>query len=329
MMRFHNPEALLLLIVLPLFYLYWRNRNTPAPTFFSLALPPSVRKQNPVNYLLILRYLAMICLIIAFARPQSSFKQTQRSISGVDILLLLDVSDSMNVIDLSERPRMDIAKDTLQNFVEGRQNDRIGLVAFSGEPVTLAPLTLDYGLVIQAIRQASRGLIQAGTAIGDGLALALTRLKASSAKSKVIILLTDGDNNVGKIDPSTAGDVAQGYGIKIYSVLIGREGQVRVPIDTLDIFGNRRRTYQIQDNALNPDLVREVAEKSGGKFYRVEDENTLNKVFSEIDKLEKTEIKSTEKTRYEEKFFNFLLMGMVLLLIERILGLLFWKGVVV
>lgn len=327
-MRLQSPEFLLLLLLIPFLHRVWRNKGTPAATNFSVTLPPQLRRKNPVTFLLSFRYLALVFLVIALARPQTSFKQTHRTVSGIDIILLLDVSDSMNVIDLSERPRMDIAKDTLEKFVQGRQNDRIGLVVFSGEPVTLAPLTLDYGLVIQSLRQATRGLIRAGTAIGDGLSLALTRLKDSEAKSKVIVLLTDGDNNVGKIDPSTAGDVAQGYGIKVYSVLIGREGQVRVPIETVDMFGNVRRTYQVQENALNPELVKEVAEKSGGKFYRVEDEDTLNQVFSEIDRLEKTEIKSSEKVRYEEHFTRFLLLGILILLVERIVSLWFWRGVV-
>jgi Ca-activated chloride channel family protein len=242
-----------------------------------------------------LKYLSLALLVVALARPQSSYKQTERTINGIDIMMLLDVSASMSIEDLAERSRLEVATDTMEGFVKGRQNDRIGFVMFSGEPLTMVPPTLDYGLLLHSLHQATMGLLKDGTAIGDGLALAVSHLKASKAKSKVVILLTDGDNNLGQIDPATAGELAKGFGIRVYTIAIGREGRVKMPIKHKSLFGNTVTTYQWFDNALNPELLKRIADLTGGKFYRVTDESTLESVFKEIDQLEKSEIKAREK----------------------------------
>lgn len=324
-MRFSHWPFLLLVLLIPLLHRWWLNRNKPARVVYPLAVPKAVAGKSPLKILLALKYIGLVLVIIAMARPQSSYRQTERSVSGIDIMLVLDVSASMNIEDLSERSRMDIAKDMMENFVKGRTSDRIGFLMFSGEPYTLAPPTLDYGLVMKSIRSAEPGILKDGTAIGDGLSVAVNRLRASKAKSRVIILLTDGDNNVGQVDPATAGDLAAGYGIKVYTIAIGREGRVKMPIRRPGLFGNTVTTYQWFDNALNPQLLKQIAEQTHGKFYRVTDAGTLEEVFAEIDRMEKTDVKSVEKVKYEEAFQLPLKLGVIVLVAERLLGSLWWR----
>jgi len=316
---------LFLLLLIPLFHRYWVNRNKPAKVSFSLPVPPALGKKNPVKYLFMIKYVALAFVVLALARPQTSYKQTDRTVNGVDIMLLLDVSASMDIEDLGDRSRIDIARDMMQQFVRARSNDRIGFVMFSGEPLTMAPPTLDYGLVLKAIQDARIGVLRDGTAIGDGLALAVGHLRDSKAKSKVIVLLTDGDNNLGQVDPATAGELAAGYGIRVYTIAIGKEGRVKLPIKRPGVFGNTITTYQYFENALNPELLQQIAKSSNGKFYRVTDENTLVSVFKEIDQLEKSEVKSREKTKYDEAFEKPLKLGVVLLLLEQLLARGWWR----
>jgi Ca-activated chloride channel family protein len=318
---------LLLLALIPLFHHWWTERNRPARVSFPLALPQKAKSPSPLRKLLLLRYAAMALIIFSLARPQWSFRQSERSVSGIDIMVVLDFSASMNIEDLAERSRMEVAKDTIEKFIRGRQNDRIGLVMFSGEPLTLAPPTLDYTLVLKALHDAEIGVLKDGTAIGDGLATAVNRLKDSKAKSRVIVLLTDGDNNLGQIDPATAGQLAQGYGIRVYTIAVGREGRVKLPIRQKTAFGNTVTTYQWFDNALNPALLQQIAQMTQGKFYRVTDEGALNEVFKDIDRLEKTDVKSKEKIRYEEAYQKPLRWGLLLLLIEQVLARGWWRFV--
>ena len=327
---FHNFHLghwpfLLLLLLFPLLHRWWISRNKSARVHFPLPIPESVSFRNPVPWILAMKYAGLACLIFALARPQNSFHQSERSVSGIDIMMLLDVSASMNIEDLAERSRIDVAKDTMEGFVQGRQNDRIGFVMFSGEPLTLAPPTLDYGLLLRALHQASIGILKDGTAIGDGLALAVSHLRSSQAKSRVIILLTDGDNNLGQVDPATAGELAAGYGIRVYTIAIGREGRVKMPIRRKGIFGNVVTTYQWFENALNPELLQYVAKITSGKFYRVTDESTLTSVFKEIDLLEKTDVKVKEKVRYEDIFAGPAKLGLLLLLIAQLFERIWWR----
>ncbi len=240
--------------------------------------------------------------------------------------MVLDVSLSMLIQDMGESNRMEIAKETFQTFIEGRNNDRIGFVIFSGEPLTLAPPTLDYGLLLAQLNTVQPGTqgLRDGTAIGDGLALAINRLKKSTAKSRVIILLTDGDNNVGRIDPVTSGDLALGYGIKVYSIAIGTEGRVRQPYPQQTPLGTVYQ-YAWVENKLNPSLLKQISEKTNGRFYRVTEEKALQEVFRSIDKLEKSEIVTKDKVRYQEEFSIPLLIGLFFLLFERLLSLFWWR----
>lgn len=316
---------LLLLLLVPLLHRWWMNRNRPAKVTFSLPIPKSVAQSNPAKILFALKYIGLAFLVVALARPQTSFRQTERTVSGIDIMMVMDFSASMSIEDLAERSRFDIAKEMMENFIKGRNNDRIGLVIFSGEPLTLAPPTLDYGLVLRALRDAQLGVLKDGTAIGDGLSVAINRLRNSTAKSKVIVLLTDGDNNLGQVDPATAGELAAGYGIKCYTIAIGKEGRVKMPIRHKGVFGNTITTYQWFDNALNPELLEQIAKRTDGKFYRVTDYNALESVFKEIDQLEKSEVKSTEKIKYDENFQKPLKLGFFFLLLEQLLERGWWR----
>jgi Ca-activated chloride channel family protein len=324
-MRLAHWSFLFLLVLVPLLHRWWQGRIRPARVTFSLPIHKTAANRSPLKILLALKYVSFALLVLALARPQTSFKQTERTVSGLDIMMVMDFSASMNIEDLADRSRLDIAKEMIENFIKGRSNDRIGLVMFSGEPLTLAPPTLDYGLVLRALRDAQIGVLKDGTGIGDGLSLAVNRLRGSNAKSKVIVLLTDGDNNVGQVDPATAGELAAGYGIKVYSIAIGKEGRVKMPIRHQGVFGNTVTTYQWFDNALNPELLKHISEKTGARFYRVTDYDTLENVFKEIDTLEKTDIKSTEKIRYDEIFQRPLKLGLFLMLITQLLERGWWR----
>ena len=324
-MRFANLWVLGLLILIPLLHFFWLKRNRPPRVTFSLPIPKNVRASHPFKILLWLKYLSLAFAIGALARPQTSYRQTERKVSGIDIVMVMDVSASMNIEDLSERARLDIAKETMENFIKGRNNDRIGFVIFSGEPFTLAPPTLDYGLVLKSLRDVETGKLKDGTAIGDGLSAAVNRLKDSKAKSRIIILLTDGDSNIGQVDPATAGDLAAGFGIKVYTIAIGREGRVRMPIRRKGLMGNVVTTYQWFDNALNTELLQQIAKQTDGRFYRVQDETTLTQVFTEIDRLEKSEVQTTEKTRYDEMFEKPLTLSSALFVAEKVISRFWWR----
>ena len=324
-MRLSSWPFLLILIFIPILHRWWFERNRSARVRFSIRIPDSLGSKNPMKIILALKYLGLVCLIVSLARPQTSFRQTERNTNGIDIMMVMDVSASMNIEDLAERSRMDIAKDTIENFIRGRQNDRIGFVMFSGEPLTMAPPTLDYGLVLRSLHQANSGILKDGTAIGDGLALAVGHLRSSRAKSRVVILLTDGDNNLGQVDPATAGELAAGYGIRVYTIAIGREGRVKMPIRHQGVFGNPITNYQWFDNALNPELLQQISKVTQAKFYRVTDESTLSSVFKEIDQLEKSEVKSKEKIRYDEVFQWPLKLGVLLMIVGVFLERGWWR----
>lgn len=324
-MGFNSIIFLLAIIPLVLFFKRWVERNTPASLAFPIPVERVATSRSPTPFSIALKTAGIAFLIVALARPQSTVSSSKRSVGGIDIMMVMDVSASMNIEDLADRSRLEVAKDTMESFIKGRESDRIGFLIFSGEPLTLAPPTLDYGLVLRSLRDAKIGVLKDGTGIGDGLSLAVNRLRNSHAKSRVIILLTDGDNNVGQVDPGTAGELAAGYGIRVYTIAIGREGRVRLPIKTQGVFGNTITTYQYFDNALNPELLRKIAEMTRGKFYRVTDESALNSVFKEIDGLEKTVIQSRDDVHYEERFKTPLILGLALLLMELILSRTIWR----
>lgn len=326
-MRFEGWYLLFLFALIPLLHRWWFRRNLPARVRFPLPVPAAIGSKNPTRILLVLRYLAFLALIVALARPQSVVKQMQRSTSGIEITMVMDFSASMNIEDLGDRSRFEIAKDLMERFIRARSNDRIGFVIFSGEPLTLAPPTMDHTLVLRALRDAQIGELRDGTAIGDGLSMAVRQLKDSKAKSRIVVLLTDGDNNMGQVDPATAGELAAGYGIRVYTIAVGREGRVKLPMKHKGLFGNVVTTYQYFDNALNPELLKHIASITGGKFYRATDEKALETVFTDIDRLEKADIQSYEKVKYNEGFEWPLRLGFLLLLLEQLLARGLWRVV--
>lgn len=258
--------------------------------------------------------LGLVFCIIALARPRHSYQKVRRNVEGIDIMMVLDLSASMRVEDFRDRNRLDTAKPIIRDFIKARLNDKIGFQVFSGEAVTLVPPTLDHGLVLQALDGAQLGDLKDGTAIGDALATAVARLKDSRAKSRVIVLLTDGDSNVGVVDPLTAGELAHGYGIKVYSIAIGRDGQVAIPMVTKDFFGRTVKTYQQFDSSINPELLKQISARTSGKFYRVQDDvKVLRDVFADINQLERTKIETVETTKYDERYQWPLLIGLLFL----------------
>jgi Ca-activated chloride channel family protein len=327
-MRFAYPWVFFLLVLIPVFFRFWQRKQSLPPVRLQIFgfTPPGSRWPAPSTVQTVLKAVALAFLLVALARPQSISKTQERKANGVDIVMVLDVSLSMLIQDMGDATRMEIAKETFKQFIEGRSNDRIGFVMFSGEPITLAPPTLDYGLLLSQLRTVEPGGngLRDGTAIGDGLALAINRLKKSSAKSRIVILLTDGDNNVGRIDPITAGELAQGYAVKVYSIAIGTEGRVKQPLPVVTPLGKTFQHVWVE-NRLNPTLLAQISEKTQGKFYRVQDEQALIEVFRDIDRLEKTEIITRDKLNYHEEFLPWVYAALFCLLTERILAAFWWR----
>lgn len=268
--------------------------------------------------------LAVLLFILALARPQKADTHVKRTLEGLDIVLVLDVSDSMLIEDMKPYNRLESAKETISNFVKQRMSDRIGIVIFAGEAFTLVPPTLDYQLILDRVSQittAASAHIKDGTAIGVGMASGAARLKDSQAKSRIMIFMTDGENNSGTIDPETGLEIAKGYGIKIYTIGIGRSGPTKIPIYTRDVFGNKIKSYQPFESTVNDELLKQMADVTNGKYFRATKENSLEGVFNEINKLEKTKIEDNKYIRYEEYFQIFLISGLILFLISRLLSM--------
>ncbi len=327
-MRYAFPAAFLLIPVLFVLSWYWfKKAGLPGIRLQLFPFQEEQAKKIPATLpLTALKIFGLVLCVFALARPQSVSRSQERKANGIDIVMVLDVSLSMLIEDMGKKTRMEIAKDTFKMFIEGRESDRIGFVIFSGEPITLAPPTLDYGLLFSQMSTVEAGGpgLREGTAIGDGLALAINRLKKSDAKSRVIILLTDGDSNVGRIDPITAGELAQGYGVKVYSIAIGTEGRVRQPLP-IDTPTGRTYTFAWVENRLNPGLLSQISEKTGGKFYRVQEERALQEVFQDIDRLEKTEITTKDRIHYTEEFLPYALAALFCFVLERLLSLFLWR----
>lgn len=329
MSSYVSPWAFAWLIVLVLIVIWslWRRKaRTPTLQFSSLDIFKSSRpslRTRLMNLPLVLKAVALIFVIIALARPQEADTKIKKNVEGIDIVIALDVSDSMLVEDMKPSNRLEAAKETIKQFVAKRTSDRIGVVIFAGESFTLVPLTLDYQLLLDRVSEittAASAHIKDGTAIGVAMANAAGRLKDSNAKSRVMIFLTDGENNSGTIDPETGLSIAKGYGIKVYSIGIGRDGPTKIPIYQRDIFGNKIKTYQPFESTVNEDLLSRMASETGGKYYRATKENSLQEVFSNIDYLEKTKIDVNKYTRYTEKFPPYLVWGLVLYLLGMFLS---------
>jgi len=245
-----------------------------------------------------LRAAALILLLLAFARPQAGHTEEEMLTQGVDIVLVLDNSSSMAAEDFRPRNRLAVAKEAVAAFVAGRRSDRLGLVVFSGHGFTACPLTLDYNVLLEVIRGVDLARRDEGTAIGMGMGVALNRLRDSDAKSKVIVLMTDGRNNRGEIDPTTAAALAQTLGVKVYAIGVGTLGEAPYPVE--DPILGKRYVYLRAD--IDEDALKHVAETTGGKYYRATDQESLGRIFAEIDRAEKSEIKVKHFVHYSERF---------------------------
>ncbi len=315
--EFASPQFFWLLLLLPvalLWYFFKRKDETPALKISSIrGFLPNQLLPRLKPMLFILRILALAAIIVAMARPQTEDISTRtKTTKGIDIVMAIDVSSSMLARDLKPN-RLVALKEVAADFIEERPNDRIGLVAYAGESFTKTPITSDKSIVLNALREITYGQLNDGTAIGMGLATAVNRLKESKAVSKVIILLTDGVNNSGFIEPQTAADLAVEFGIKTYTIGIGTNGNALTPIN-YNADGSFR--YGMRQVEIDEDLLKSIAEVTEGKYFRATDNEKLEAIYDEINKLEKTEIEEFKYYKYEEKFRPWVLLAGSLLLLE-------------
>ncbi|MFT3681764.1 MAG: VWA domain-containing protein [Ferruginibacter sp.] len=259
------------------------------------------------------RLLAVTSLVVALARPQTKSEEQNAEGEGVDIVLCIDVSGSMTAQDFTPN-RMEAAKQVAEDFVERRLTDRIAIVIFSGESFTQCPLTTDKRVLKQAIAAIQNGLLEDGTAIGDGLSTSVDRLRSSKSKSKVVILLTDGENNGGLIGPANAKEIAKAFGIRVYTIGVGTEGYAPFPYKT-----PTGVVVQQQKVTIDEKLLTAIANETGGKYFRAKDNAGLESIYAEIDNLEKSKVEITTLTRYTEKFFPFILAALVFIVLEMLL----------
>ncbi len=323
MFRFANPEFLGLLVIIPLMIYWYLRKNIHRGgtlRFSNLGVIKSVNKSPSRKYrhiLVVLRVIAVGLMILAFARPQSGSTEEEIITEGIDIILAMDISSSMKAEDLARgKNRLDVAKDVAKEFVRGRYNDRIGMVVFSGKSFTQCPLTLDYGILLNFLDQIYIGMVEDGTAIGMAIVNCINRLRDSKAKSKVVILLTDGRNNRGELDPITAANVAETMGVRIYTIGAGKRGKAPYPIDD-PLLGRRYQYVQID---IDEDVLKKMAHITGGQYFRATDKASLERIYQEIGDMEKTKIEVKEFTRYTELFVNFLLAAIAVLMLEIVLA---------
>ncbi|MFM9027649.1 MAG: vWA domain-containing protein [Bacteroidota bacterium] len=318
-MRFANPGFLWLLMALPAIvvfrFIYLRKKETPL-RFTGLPLIPVKTKSWRTHFEHLpfaLRCVSLALIIVGLARPQSSSSTQSISSEGIDIVMALDISPSMLAEDL--RPnRIEGAKKVALQFIEKRPDDRIGLVVFSGESFTQCPITTDHSVLKNLIGPLEVGLLADGTAIGEGLATSVNRIRNSKAKSKVIILLTDGVNNIGAIAPQTAGEIAKTFGIRVYTIGVGSMGTAPYPFQTP--FGIQYQNVPVQ---IDEGILKQIADQTGGRYFRATSTAKLEEIYKDIDKLEKTKIDVLEFRKKTEEFFPFALAAMITLLIEMIL----------
>lgn len=310
-----TPAWLLLLLALPvLAWLHHRRTGVGALTYSRLPAG-SGRSAWRLHLPFYARLLGLACLVLALARPQLGYAWEESLTEGIDIQIVLDISGSMGAEDFQPKNRLMVAKQVVREFVEGRPGDRLGLVVFSGSAMTRSPLTTDramLGLLIDSIELNS---LPDGTAIGLALANATARLKDSPAKTRIIVLVTDGVDNAGAIDPISASAMAKGLGIKVYTVAVGSGGKVPFPVAERDRFGRVTIERRLVDVPVDEPLLRQIAAKTGGQFFKATDSESLRRVFGEIDRLEKTPLQTKRYVRYKEAFPPLVWAGLSLLLV--------------
>ena len=282
---FGQPLVLLLLLALPVWWLMRRGQRPAAVTFSrvaTLAAGPRIGL-SLTRFLFVLRNVGLAACIIALARPRTGARAEMITSEGINIVLVVDLSSSMLALDFQPQNRLEVAKETMKRFVAARQSDRIGVVAFAGEALTQVPLTLDYPVVQAAITNLQAGELDDGTAIGTAIATAANRLRVAPGRSRVMILLTDGDNNRGSIDPRTAAQAAAAFRIKVYTIGIGTDGMAPVPVGR-GLFGLR---YENRPVHIDYDLLNDIAKMTNGRFFRARDADALGRIHQQIDQLER------------------------------------------
>ena len=328
MTQFANPYLLWLLAVLPLMAAWYVIRLRKGGATLRISTVEGFRKapRTPRYWLrhlpFVLRCAAVAMLVVALARPRSSELNSTTTVEGIDIVLAIDVSGSMLARDFKP-DRSTAAKEVAARFIADRPADRIGLVVFAGESYTQSPLTTDRSSLLSLLSQIREGIVEDGTAIGNGLATSVNRLKESDAKSKVVILLTDGVNNSGQIAPLTAAKIAAQYGIRVYTVGVGSRGTA--PMPAYDMWGNlilEQRKVEIDEQTLT-----QIAEDTGGAYFRATDKDSLKAIYDRINTLEKSKIDTNEFTRYHELFARWLLLALAALLAEFLLTTLYLKRI--
>lgn len=324
--EFANKGFFWLLMIIPLMigWYVWRNSKLQGSLRMSaLKGFSSVKKSKYAtlrHYGIVLRILAFIFLIIALARPQSAFSWQNSTTEGIDIVIATDISGSMLAEDLKPN-RLEAGKNIAIDFIKDRPEDRIGLVIFSGESFTQCPLTIDHDVLINLFSEISNGMVEDGTAIGMGLATAVNRLKESEAKSKVVILLTDGSNTTGSIPPLTAAEIAKQMKVRVYTVGVGTKGYAPYPVKTP--FGIQ---YQQVPVTIDEGVLKEIAKTTGGQYFRATNNAKLKQIYQQIDQLEKAKIAVTQYNKKTERFLPFVLLALALLLLEFLLRNTIFKG---
>ncbi|MFA5588715.1 MAG: VWA domain-containing protein [Mariniphaga sp.] len=313
-LTFKNPEYFyLLLVIVPMaaWYIFRQKRNSASIRISTTA--PVIKAPKTLRHYLrhlvfLLQMVAISAFVIVLARPQSTTEFENVTTEGIDIVIALDISTSMLAKDFSP-DRLEAAKNVAMEFISGRQYDRIGLVIFAGEAFTQCPLTTDRAVLINLFRDIKTGIIQDGTAIGNGLATAVARLKDSDAISRVVILLTDGENNAGEIAPITAAEIARTFGIRVYTIGVGTVGMAPYPVQTP--YGTQLRDIEVK---IDEKMLQEIASLTDGKYFRATNNIKLEEIYKEIDQLEKSKIEVREFSRRSEEFLPFALAGILLLI---------------
>ena len=319
---FGAPWVLALLALLPLLWWVRRRRPRTAITFSRaavLARGPRAGRALP-RAIAALRWVVLAGCIVALARPRSGARAEESTSDGINIVLTVDLSSSMLAEDLQPNNRLEVAREVLTSFVAGRRSDRIGVVAFAAEALTQVPLTTDYPVVTAAIANLQAGQLEDGTAIGTAIATSANRLRDAPGRSKVMVLLTDGENNRGAIDPRTAARAAAAFGIRIYSIGVGTEGMAPVPVGR-GVYGLR---YENRPVRIDEALLTDVARTTGGRYFRARDAQALREIYAQIDRLERTPVRATTYVRFTEEYRWPLGLALLALLAE--LGLLAWRG---
>jgi Ca-activated chloride channel family protein len=310
----------LLVAALMAYHYFFRRRHTAAAIKYSdlriVRRAARSGRQRLLPLLPLLRILAVIVLFIAFARPRSGTQYQEVTPEGIDIMLALDCSSSMQAEDFKPNNRLYVAKEEIKKFIGRRVNDRIGLVVFARYSFTQCPLTTDYSVLLNFVDQVDFGMVEDGTAIGMAIANGVNRLRESESKSKIMILLTDGDNNAGEIDPLTAANLAQALGIKIYTIGAGRPGNAMYPY--MDPIWGKRYVYQ--PTRIDEESLKEIARRTGGTYYRARSGEELDQIYGQIDQMERTKVEVAEHIQYRELFPYFIYGSLLLLVVEVVLG---------